>query len=257
VRRTPAAVAATFIAAGFAAWTTGVSRAHDDPCHAARTCPSDDHSYAWAGMSCTSDPRDRLPEDQLPVDHRGVRYWCHVVVDQGMTTPGGAPKPPSSGCGGDRPAVRTLSDPAAADVRPAATKTSLSVLASLRRPATFARRGSGAEKTRYLVRARLVSAALGSGGELVPVVGAGEHRIAAHFPAAACTGGASRELRSAMQNARTAVERACGAVRQGRSVRLRGAVTITGVGFFSTSRAEGNGFGLAPVLRFSTGACRR
>ena len=39
-------------------------------------------------MSCASDPKARLPEDQLPIDHRGVRYWCHVVVDQQMTPKG-------------------------------------------------------------------------------------------------------------------------------------------------------------------------
>src|SRR5215216_114163 len=159
-------------------------------------------------MSCTSDPRQRLPEDQLPVDYRGIRYWCHVVVDQGMTTPGGGSKLPSS-CGTDRGAVRTLSDPAADEVRPAVTRTTVPVLASLRRPGTFSRRGSGAEKTRYLVRAGLVSASLAASGELLLVVGDAKRKIVGRFPAAACTGGAAAELRSEMLTARAAIERAC------------------------------------------------
>ena len=72
------------VAATVAALAAASAGAHNDPCHAARTCPSDDHSYVWSGMSCTSSAAKRLPEDQLPVDWRGIRYWCHVVTDTGM-----------------------------------------------------------------------------------------------------------------------------------------------------------------------------
>src|SRR4029079_18282425 len=72
------------VAATAAASVAASAGAHNDPCHAARTCPSDDHSYVWSGMSCTSIEAKRLPEDQLPVEWGGVHYWCHVVTDTGM-----------------------------------------------------------------------------------------------------------------------------------------------------------------------------
>src|SRR5437667_183232 len=38
--------------------------AHRSPCHARHTCPSDNHTYAWHGLICTSPKAKRLNEDQ-------------------------------------------------------------------------------------------------------------------------------------------------------------------------------------------------
>jgi hypothetical protein len=168
------------IAAVAAACAAGTSSAHPNGCHADRTCPSDDHSYVWSGMSCASDPAARLPEDQLPIDHGGVRYWCHVVVDRQMTPrPARAP----AACRVDRGALRTLSDTAAARVRPTVTVTTVSSLAALPRPGSVAGRASGAERTRYRLRGRLVSATVGPAAELRVVLADpdGEATIAVVF----------------------------------------------------------------------------
>lgn len=73
------------VALVIAACGTTAAGGHDNSCHQAHTCPADDHSYEWNGMSCTSDPAQRLPADQTPVTYDGIQYWCHTVVDQGMT----------------------------------------------------------------------------------------------------------------------------------------------------------------------------
>ena len=208
-------------------------------------------------MSCTSDEGARLPEDQLPIDHGGRRYWCHVVVDTQMVP--GASRPPAS-CRVDRAAVRTLSDRAAGSVRPAVTVTTVSALAAFPPPRSFASRGSGAERTRYRVRARLVSATRGPASELRLVLAdrATNETIAVIFPAAACTAGAAPSSRRSIASARAAFTDSCGAVTPGAPVRLAGMATVSGVGFFARSRpASGNGFALAPALSFSADDCRR
>lgn len=51
--------------------------AHRDPCHARHACPSDHHTYAWRGLSCTSYADERLPADTRRVVSGGRVYWCH------------------------------------------------------------------------------------------------------------------------------------------------------------------------------------
>ena len=254
--RTLPAFAVLAAALFVAACATGTSQAHESSCHADQSCPSDDHSYVWSGMSCASDPAARLPEDQLPIDHRGVRYWCHVVVDEQMT-PRGSSRQPAS-CLVARGAVRTLTDGAAPRVRPRPTETSIASLASLRPPRTFATRASGAERTRYRVRARLVNAVTAADGELRVVLAdpAGGRTITASFPAARCTLGAPAGMRQEMAAARSAFASACGSIGS-RRVALRGTATVVGVGFFARSSRPGNGFGLAPVLHLAAARCAR
>jgi hypothetical protein len=241
-----------------AAWNVSDSSAHNDPCHSRQTCPSDDHSYVWSGMSCTSDPAQRLPEDQMPIVDRGVRYWCHVVTDQGMT-PGGS-QGRSRRARAIEQAVRTLSDRRAASVRPRVTETTVARLAALPRPSTPAARGRGAESTRYRVAGTLVSAIRGRAGELRLVLAdpGGHGWIAVRLPAARCTGSATPAGRAAMALARASVLRSCGALPAGRTVRLGGSATVTGIGFFAAQPEGGsNGFALAPVLRFAASRCAR
>lgn len=51
--------------------------AHRNPCHAAKECPSDHHTYAWNGLVCTSYKAERLPKDKVVRVVQGRRYWCH------------------------------------------------------------------------------------------------------------------------------------------------------------------------------------
>ena len=246
----PAARAALVVVLAAAACSLPTSStAHDDPCHSARSCPSDDHSYVWSGMSCTSQLVRRLPEDQLPIEHRGVRYWCHVVTDQQMT-----PRPGS--CTADRGSVRTLSDRRAGEVRPRVTATTVARLAALSRPATLGARGEGAESTRYRVRAQLVRGFTGQAGELRVVLAdpADGSSIEARFPAAACTLRAHAADRRAIAAARRELLERFPALATGRPQRLHGTATVVGVGFFAPAgRAGENGFALAPVLGLAAG----
>ena len=59
--------------------------AHRSPCHARRTCPSDNHSYTWRELSCTSHKAKRLKSDKIKIRYGGRTYWCHRVKK---------PKPP-------------------------------------------------------------------------------------------------------------------------------------------------------------------
>src|SRR5262249_54918577 len=166
-------------------FAAGVAVADGDPCHAAHTCPSDDHSYVWAGMSCTSHDDQRLPEDQIPVDYHGVRYWCHVVTDTGM---GGGSSQPS--CKSDRAALATLRDGAASRVRLSAVARTVRQLRTVRLGgATSARRGAGAERTLYRLRARLLHARLWNNTEWLVTLGdlSTGATVVAGFPAQACT----------------------------------------------------------------------
>jgi hypothetical protein len=51
--------------------------AHRDPCHLSHACPSDHHTYAWNGLSCTSYPDERLASDTITEVVEGRTYWCH------------------------------------------------------------------------------------------------------------------------------------------------------------------------------------
>ncbi|MDX6677966.1 MAG: hypothetical protein QOE31_2018, partial [Solirubrobacteraceae bacterium] len=265
-----------------ATWSAGPVDGHEDPCHQARTCPSDDHSYVWSGQSCASDPAKRLPEDQTPVDYDGIRYWCHIVVDGGMTPPpppppppgappppGSPPPPPSvnpppppgsapaSRCATRRSAVRTLSDRDASGVRLTPVAATVRRLARMRAPSTLgSRRAGGAERRLYRVRARLRSARPASTGEWQltiadPRTGA---TMSVGFPASPCTSAAPRALRTRMSAARRALLASCGlAGRSGRTP-LRGSATLSAIGFYGARRAR---LALRPATGFAKADCHR
>ena len=235
------------LVAAVACSVPAASPAHADPCHAARACPSDDHSYVWSGLSCASDPSQRRPEDQTPIEHRGVKYWCHVVTDLQMT-------PRAGSCTADRGSVRALSDNRADAVRPRVTATTVARLVALPRPARLGARGEGAESTRYRVRARLVRGSTGPAGELRVVLAdpAGGASLEARFPAQACTMRAHDAERRAIAAARAQLLRRFPALRAGRPQQLHGTATVVGVGFFAPAgRVSPNGLALAPVLAFA------
>ena len=229
---------------------------HNDPCHAARTCPSDDHSYLWSGMSCTSDPAQRLPADQTPVRWGGIQYWCHVVTDLGM----GGGGTPSTGCDSDRAAIRTLSDRGASRVALRAVSTTVARLERLvvRRTGSAVR--SRLERTTYRVDVRLLGARLAT-TEWELTIGDlhSGATLVAGFPADTCTRAAPASMRARMTTARAAFLKACGLDRVAGFVRLDGRATLSGVGFAS-ARAPTDAarvhVELRPVVSFAAQSCR-
>ena len=252
------------VAATVAASVAASAGAHNDPCHAARTCPSDDHSYVWSGMSCTSSEAKRLPEDQFPVDWRGIRYWCHVVTDTGMG--GGTPPVVKPSCKADRAAVATMRDGTAAEVRLAAVADDRRRLARLRlrRAPRRRERGSGAGANAVPARTRGSSAPGSStapSGSDAAVTSRPGRRSSPASPSATARSGADADVR-AKHGVRT----------RGARSRLRpratsrppshcaGTATIEAVGFVPSRGTAGAGpvrLELRPVLSFAAGLLRR
>lgn len=226
--------------------------AHDNPCHKQRTCPSDDHGYTWNGMSCTSDTTMRLPEDQLPIDFDGTRFWCHVVVDGGMTPkpPPGQP-PATANCGGDRLTALSVVVP----MGPARTL-GLSGLASLQRPATISGSASGVTHRRYKVSGSLVSVRSAARGMVVVLGDKDGNRLTAVIPAPACAAGGAPRVAAGVMVARSRLSSACGAVPRGEGL-VRGIATISGLGVWRPRSTAGPGFELNAVTAFSSPRCLR
>src|SRR5438067_186203 len=67
---------------------------HRSPCHARRTCPSDNHSYVWRGLVCTSHKAKRLRSDKIKIRYGGRTYWCHRVKTKPPPPPPPPPLPP-------------------------------------------------------------------------------------------------------------------------------------------------------------------
>ena len=135
-------------------------------------------------------------------------------------------------------------------------------LESQARPVPLGQRRTLAERRLYRVRARLVGAQVGQGGEIELVLADLRNgaTITAGLPDEQCTRSAPSPRRASMASARAAFLQRCGAVSGASLVRLRGVVTVTGVGFFAPAGAADvarNGFGLKPVLRFAAGSCAR
>jgi hypothetical protein len=251
---TAALVVLALVGAATVRSTAYSAPAHNNPCHQARTCPSDDHSYLWSGMSCTSDPNQRLPADQTPVLWDGIQYWCHVVTDLGM----GGGTTPSTGCESDRAAVRTLSDSSAARVDLRSTRTTVARLERL-----AVGRGSDTrsrlERRTYRVSVRLLGARLAVTEWEVTIgdLHSGA-TIVAGFPADTCTRAASAGLQARMSAARAAFVKACGLDRVAGFVRLAGRATLSGVAFVPSRAPSDAGrvhVELRPTLSFRAQSC--
>lgn len=246
------------VALVIAACGTTAAGGHDNSCHQAHTCPADDHSYEWNGMSCTSDPAQRLPADQTPVTYDGIQYWCHTVVDQGMTPgPTGTPTQPTASpgapCTSRAATVGMLADAGASGVRLAPLRTSIAHLSHLHAPASLGpRRTAGAERRVYRVRGRLVSARRAADGTWTVVLAAGPRHLAVAFPAGVCAARAATAVRTRIAAARRALVRACHLPSATGAVRLHGVGTIDGVGYFDADRAA---LKLRPVLRLTSVRC--
>lgn len=269
VRRGRIAVLAAVV---LAACGAGSAVGHSDPCHADRSCPSDDHSYVWHGESCTSDPAQRLPADQEILDEGGVRYYCHPVTDQGTVPPigttsttttstpttagttGGAGGAACSGSGA-RATVAALGDAGAARVASTVTASTVAYLHGRRAPATLGATRAADERRRYRVLGRIVSArSRGGGGWTLSLADpVGRARVTVDFPAAACLGAAPPAARASAAAARRVLVRACHLGGHTGTVRRRGIADVTGIGFFRTRTSR---LALAPAVAVVGLSCR-
>jgi hypothetical protein len=168
-------------------------------------------------------------------------------------------------CGVERWSVKTLTDKDAASVHLKPKTTSVRALRRLRRPTGLRYRGRipGVETTTYRVRAVVVEMKLEEDDDIHLVIaqpGATSLTMIVEFPAYGCTRGAPAPTRAAMRSARAALVRACGTPARSSFTHLRGAATITGVGFFDLFHGQTgvapNGIELHPVLSATRIVCR-
>ncbi|UTI62277.1 hypothetical protein NBH00_12965 [Paraconexibacter antarcticus] len=275
------AVMAVVAAATVGGALVGIATGHSNSCHSDHSCPSDDHSYVWSGLSCTSDPAQRLPEDQTPIDYGGVHYYCHTVTDQGMTptgtgttstttattphtttthTTGSTPVGSTGGgvCGlaGGRATISDLGDAGARQVSRTVSSTTVSHLHELRAPAGLGAARTAAERRRYHVLGRITQARLSTDGTwTLTLSDPGDQATAtAAFPAPGCLARAPNALRVAAARARRAVLQGCGLRRRRGTVHLRGQADITGIGYF---RDRTSHLTLHPAVAFAGLNCRR
>lgn len=171
----------------------------------------------------------------------------------------GATSPPA--CSG-RAGVQTLSDPDAGRIGFKPRRITITRLGRLRAPdiGSESPRVKGVETTTYKVRGQLVGMSEHQGTIRLVVSDAEKRtlRVASVFPRSSCKQGSAKQ--GAIERARRTLVRHCGKA-SSRFRRLRGKVTIKGVGFFGTNRRAGagarNGIELRPVISLRIRSCRR
>jgi hypothetical protein len=121
---------------------------------------------------------------------------------------------------------------------------------------------AGVETTTYTVQAALVSTKHEDDEDFHLVIaepGDVAKTMIVEFPDVGCSGAVSSLKRAEMEAARNDFVAACGTPPRGLFRRLRGAATITGVGFFDVLHGQAgvapNGIELHPVLKVESIAC--
>jgi hypothetical protein len=176
----------------------------------------------------------------------------------------GMPQPVGHPCGGERLAVRAVSDAGAA-LDPAVQDTTVTALRGIAAPAVGpdAPRQAGVETTLYRVPVQLVSVTFTADSETALVVADPTNvgaTMVVRLPDPMCSNVLASNIGSDLARALGAVERACGVAQAGVTAPLYGRATITGVGYVSPDRLAGsapNGIELHPVLRFEEAWCSR
>jgi hypothetical protein len=170
-------------------------------------------------------------------------------------------------CGMERWAVKTLTDPGAANVDLAHfTSKRVEDLRRLTVPKTWtitSPRIPPIETTSYRVNALLMSMIREDDSDIHLVIA--DPRVGGsmivEFPADTCTAGASAQARTLMKQARDAITAACGGEPGNSVVTLRGRAFITGIAFFDRVHQQGgvapNGIELHPVTNFQSSSCER
>jgi hypothetical protein len=165
-------------------------------------------------------------------------------------------------CGGDRGAVRSLTDQAAAEVAVATIARSVGELRDAAPPTGVTAdtpRLQRLERSAFQVRAALVDIVERADGALLVTLadpGDWAQTVVVELPGEACAGASPRG--SEIASARANLLATCGASPSAIRSRLYGYATFVGVGFFDPEPGDGaapNGLGLAPVLRFQSSDC--
>jgi hypothetical protein len=166
---------------------------------------------------------------------------------------------PATGCGIERWAVKTLTDPGASRVNHRTRASSIAALTALPAPIDPTDRIAPTETAVWRIAATMTAFKLEGDSDIHLVVRDSRRRtMIVEFPLTpACDATASQSDRAAMSQARAAFVAACG--QPGTSYRtVSGQATITGVGFFDRIHGQRgvapNGIELHPVLAFS-GRC--
>ncbi len=176
----------------------------------------------------------------------------------------GMPQPVGRPCGGERLAVRAVSDAGVA-LDPAVQDTTVTALRGIAAPAVGpdTPRQAGVETTLYRVPVQLVSVTFTADSETALVVADPTNvgaTMVVRLPDPMCSNVLASNIGSDLARALGAMERACGVAQAGVTVPLYGRATITGVGYVSPGRLAGgapNGIELHPVLRFEDAWCSR
>lgn len=192
-----------------------------------------------------------------------------LVVALALTTaiyiPTVAQQTAQATCGVWRWPVKTLSDPARTKVDFNPIGTQVKFLRSRARPGipigTNTPRVSRTEFHTWMVKARPIQAKVEDDGDIhlvISVPGAPSKTMIVEFPKKTCVASPFKRFR--MSHARQQFLSNCGAVSSSSWLKLAGAVTITGVGFWDEKHGQTgiapNGIELHPVLGF-TGDCHK
>ena len=167
---------------------------------------------------------------------------------------------PATGCGVERWAVKTLTDPGASRVRLTPQSATIATLGSIAPPKDPTDRLSPTETTVFrLTGVRMTAFKREDDSDIHLALDDGHgNTMIAEFPSASCDTTAASNQRATMTKARDDFTKACG--QPGGSYKdLTGTATITGVGFFDRIHGQRgvapNGIELHPVLSFTSDQC--
>lgn len=167
---------------------------------------------------------------------------------------------PATGCGIERWAVKTLTDPGAGRIDPTVKDSTVAALGGIAPPRDPTDRVAPTETTVYrLTDVRLKAFKKEADSDIhLAIEDAGGRSMIAELPSPTCDTTAAPDLRAKMAAAREALIAACGQP-TGSYKTMTGTATITGVGFFDRIHGQRgvapNGIELHPLLTFTSNAC--
>lgn len=167
---------------------------------------------------------------------------------------------PATGCGVERWAVKTLTDPGATRIALTPEASTVGTLGSIAPPRDPTDRVAPTETTVFrLTDVRMTAFKQEADSDIHLALEDDQGRtMIAEFPAAGCDTTAPTRLRAMMTKARDDFTTACGQPAD-RYKKLDGTATMTGVGFFDRIHGQRgvapNGIELHPVLSFTSADC--
>jgi hypothetical protein len=169
---------------------------------------------------------------------------------------------PATGCGVERWAVKTLTDPGASRINLTAQDSTVLKLGGIAPPRDPTDRLAPTETTVFrLTDVQMTAFKQEADSDIhVAIKDTAGQTMIAELPSASCDSTAQPTLRSEMTTARNAFVAACGQP-TGSYHTITGKATITGVGFFDRIHGQRgvapNGIELHPVLTFKAQTCSR